>query len=395
MQPSPYTPGDIARPLVGREEHLAAIDERLSYVSDLQRLAARPRIVVAPRGLGKTSLLREAERRAAARGLATVWLTADAETGLLSAMATGLTTLTERWPAAARRRVSSALKELTLSVGVPGVAQVSAKLAGPAATGASARDVERGLVATVEQLAEQRVRGLVLFVDELQEADRSGLRLLAHGWQHLQAERPDLPMALLAAGLPNSQTVWREAASFTERFEYIDLGPLSYAVAAHALVAPARALGVDWHPDAVRLAAEFAGGFPYAVQLVGSAAWGAAGHPGPGTSIAPEHAAIGVDDARRELTRMFESRFSTTTQAERRFLIAMAGLGDGPVRRADLANALGVHSNDLSVPRSALIAKGIIAAGDRRGDLAFTAPGFGAYLRAGPAEHADTRGASS
>ena len=59
MQPSPYTPGEIARAVPGRAHQLAELDERLSVLVDLRRLVGRIRVDHAARGFGKTSLLRE------------------------------------------------------------------------------------------------------------------------------------------------------------------------------------------------------------------------------------------------------------------------------------------------------------------------------------------------
>lgn len=58
----------------------------------------------------------------------------------------------------------------------------------------------------------------------------------------------------------------------------------------------------------------------------------------------------------------------------------MAGLGDGPIAGAHLAQALGVPSDDLGVPRARLIDKGLIDAAGH-GTLTFTIPGFAEYVR--------------
>lgn len=59
MQPSPYTPEEVARTIPGRSVPLGQIEERLAYLSDLQRLVGRSRVDQGPRGVGKTSLLHE------------------------------------------------------------------------------------------------------------------------------------------------------------------------------------------------------------------------------------------------------------------------------------------------------------------------------------------------
>jgi hypothetical protein len=67
-------------------------DERLSVMCDLNRLVGRIQVYTAPRGYGKTSLLREIQRRAEARAAVTVWVTAGEEHGLVGALADRLLT---------------------------------------------------------------------------------------------------------------------------------------------------------------------------------------------------------------------------------------------------------------------------------------------------------------
>lgn len=79
MWPSPYTPGEAPRTSPGPARQVAGVDERLSTLIDLGRI----RVDHAARGFGKTSLLREYQRRAAARGAVTVWVTVGEEQGLV------------------------------------------------------------------------------------------------------------------------------------------------------------------------------------------------------------------------------------------------------------------------------------------------------------------------
>ena len=85
-----------------------------------------------------------------------------------------------------------------------------------------------------------------------------------------------------------------------------------------------------------------------------------------------------------ELDTMFRARWSKAAAGERRLLVALAELTDDretPVRRAAIAERMGVSSNDLSVPRRSLLDKGLVESGDR-GTLRFTVPGFAAFVRA-------------
>jgi hypothetical protein len=124
MQPSPYTPGEVATAVPGRALQLSEFDERLSYLVDLHRLIGRIRVDHAPRGLGKTSLLRQYQLRAKARDVLTVWVTAGEGAGLVVQIAEALRRETQSWKGNSRTKFNGLLDALTVSVGIPGIAKV-------------------------------------------------------------------------------------------------------------------------------------------------------------------------------------------------------------------------------------------------------------------------------
>lgn len=378
MQPSPYTPGEIARLVPGRAQQLADFDERLSYMVDLRRFVGRIRVDHAPRGYGKTSLLREYERRARARGALVVWVTAG-ESGLIAQIAVEIARATAGWGESARRRVRTHLDSLTVRLGVPAVAGVDATLRpgrGPV-TPTGSREFEELVRAAA---AGDEHSGLVILVDEIQSADADGLRTLAYTWQHLQGEGIDVPAAVYTAGLPNAPDVVAAAVTFSERFAYRPLLPLLPADEEFALVVPARELGVEWDRDALEVAVAIARGYPYVVQLIGDAAWSVSGRPDAGARITAAAVETGRGLMEADMEALFRARWAGAPEGERRFMSAMAELGDGPVRRSAIAERLGERSERLSVPRARLIDKGFIQPGDR-GELEFTIPGFAQFVR--------------
>lgn len=385
VQPSPYTPGAVARETPGRNRQLAAINERLDLMAALGRLVPRIRVDHGPRGVGKTSLLRQVEQRARAKEAAVIWVTAGESSGLVPAIADGAERLVRRWPVKLRERVAAALSHLELKVsgGLPGVASIEAAWSasgGRRARGAT-REFEDLIVATVEAAQERRHSGLVILIDEVQAADAASLRTISYAWQHFQSERRMLPVALFAAGLPESVSVINAAVSNSERFAYRQLKDLPPDAVAVALANPARELGVGWSADAIDAAVRYAAGYPHTVQLIGENAWRHAGFPNPGATIKREHVDRAAVDVEQDLRELFTARLSKVTrQTELEFVMAMARLGDGPVRRSAIAAALGKPSDALGVPRSRLIGAGIIA-DSSHGHLEFTVPGFAAFVR--------------
>ncbi len=381
MQPSPYTPGEVARGVPGRAVQVAQADERLAYLVDLQRLVGRVRVDIAARGIGKTSLLREIQRRADARGALTVWVTAGEQAGLVAALADEIARRTAEWHNDTLSRLREALGRLTVTVGVPGIATVEARFGRdeqPPTHGV--REFEAVVRRTVEAAHKEDRTGLVLFVDEIQSADPAGLRTLAYAWQHLQSEGRDIPAAVFAAGLPNAPEVIASVVTFSERFAYRPLQRLDDDATMVALAGPSRALGVWWDDEALAAALTEVQGYPYSVQLLGDAVWTAAGFPDRGAALTLAHVEEGLVQMRADLDALFRVRWEKSTPAEQQFMRAMAAHGDGPVRRGDIAAHLGAETEQISVPRARLLDKGMIEVAGR-GRLDFSIPGFAQWVR--------------
>jgi DNA-binding MarR family transcriptional regulator len=76
----------------------------------------------------------------------------------------------------------------------------------------------------------------------------------------------------------------------------------------------------------------------------------------------------------------FRVRFDRLKPSEKRYLRAMAELGDGPYRTGDIADTLKVKINALGPVRSSLIKKGMVYS-PSHGDMAFTVPLFAEFMR--------------
>jgi hypothetical protein len=377
MQPSPYTPGVVALLVPGRAHQIADFEERLSLLADLGRLVGRIRVEYAPRGLGKTSLLRAYQRRAEERGIFTIWVTAGESKGLISQIVDQISQASTTWASASRRAVSKHLEKLTVRLSVPGIASAEATLAPAANSTVDSRSFE-ALIKMVASLKDYQ--GVVILIDEIQVADPAGIQTLAYAWQHLQSEGDNVPAAVFTAGLPNSPDKVGEAVTFAERFNFRPLAPLEREAEEYALAFPAKELGVEWTPEALNKAVDIAHGYPYLVQLIGEASWVAAGRPGPGGSIRLQDVEVGEIAVAEDLKSLYRARWANSTAAERDLMKAMAILGDGPVLRAEIAKSLGVNSKAISVARAKLIDKGFIQP-PSRGALEFTIAGFAEFIR--------------
>jgi len=380
MQPSPYTPGQVAREVLGRGEQLAQVEERLTYLAELRRLIGRIRVDTGPRGVGKTSLLREVQRRAEARDIITVWVTGGGEETLLRGLALQIEERSRPWGKKARARLARPIEELKISVGVPGVAGIQATVR--PGSGEQLASMKSLIVEGTRAALEEGHRGLILLIDEIQDADPASLRALAVTWQDLQAEQPDLPTGVFAAGLPETPEVIAAAATFSERFAYRHLERLDEDAARLAIVKPAAGQGVRWSDGALDLVISQTAGYPYTLQLYGDATWAVAGHPDPGAVLDLADVAAGQTQVEEDLQGLFRARWNKSTEAEQKFMTAMAAAaaGAGPAERGVIAALLGRESRAVSMARASLIDKGFIAP-TGRGLLEFTIPGFEIFVR--------------
>jgi hypothetical protein len=388
---NPYTPGEVPRVLAGRREELGRIRDQLARVATYGELGGPLLVFHAPRGIGKTSLLRAAQRDTEPRGFVTVWVSCVRGNPLLPEVSAAVRRALDDADVVpggtAGRRWRTRLDKVGLELGGFGV-KVRADLVGdPVPEGAA---VPAAPLAALEDLlhdAATLVRsrggaGLVLFLDELHAAAREELALLLNAWQNLAGRREDNPLAVVTAGLPVTPEAITRAATFGERSTFVAIDVLSDTDARTALVAPAEILGVGWTGPALDAVVGEARGYPYFLQLLGEATWNAA-RPEPGDRLGLADARRGVARAQEQVEAMYAARWGSATPAEQAFLAAMASCGDGNVTRAAIAAALGVDSRSLSVPRERLIEKAIIEPVGH-GLVRFTMPGFAGWLRERP-----------
>lgn len=387
QQPNPYTPGQVPRVLVGRSVELRRIRDLVSRVATFGELGGPLLVFHAPRGLGKTSLLRTAQRQAAEVGFVSAWVACSRERPFLPE----LVRVVERSLQKAEvipageggAGFRARLDRISVELGLPG-AKVRADVARreePVDTSALApiSALEDLLHEAASAVRRRGGAGLLVFLDELHAASADDMATLLNALQNLDGEREQNPLAVVTAGLPVTPEALTRAATFGERSSFVPLDVLSDADARAALAVPAESLGVTWSDDALGRIAEEARGHPYFLQLAGSATWDAAA-PAEGDEITVADVEAGVPAATEQLTAMYRARWRSASRAEQSFLAAMAAEDKENVTRAQIAQRLGVDSRAISVPRERLIEKGVIEPVGH-GLVRFTMPGFAAYVR--------------
>jgi hypothetical protein len=234
-----------------------------------------------------------------------------------------------------------------------------------------------GLFTELGETAAAAGSGVLLTIDELQYLAQAEFAALIVGLHRISQE--GLPIVVAGAGLPSLPGLAGEARSYAERlFQYVDIGSLGEDDAARALVAPVEEEGGEWADEAVRQILDETKGYPYFLQEFGKQAWNRSDGPVITATDATDAALI----AREELDAgFFRARIDRATDAERRYLRAMASLGgSGPYRSGAVSKAMGRSTTQTASVRDDLIKRGLCYS-PRYGEIAFTVPMFDDFIR--------------
>lgn len=385
---TPYAPGAGTPPpeLAGRDDVLERASIALARAA--QGLSSRGLLLVGLRGAGKTVLLNKIALEAEAEGYETCVIESPEGRSLPAVLAPALRVpllrLERRKDARAKAKdvAARALRvlgsfvqgmrlkyedvEFRIDLGFePGVADVG--------------DIEVDLAALLQavgEAAKAHETSVALFIDEMQYLDATQLGALIAALHRCAQLR--LPVVLYGAGLPQLAGQLGKARSYAERmFEIVEVGSLDEASARLALTAPAARRDVEFTDNALAAIYRRTQGYPYFLQMWGKHAWDVA-----------ERSPIGEGDA-YEATRLalaeldagfFRVRLDRVAPAERRYLRAMAELGQGPHASGAIADVLKRSVRTVAPTRASLIEKGMIYS-PAHGQTAFTVPHFDAFLR--------------
>jgi len=379
---NPYSPGAGTRPpaLVGRDKQLNDLDVALQRL--LLGRDGRGQLLSGLRGVGKTVLLNEFERIADRRGFFHHHIEVEEDGRLPGRIASALRMVLLQMDA--RRRIGARAHEAlgvlkAFSVKLPDGPEFGIDIeaiSGPADTGDLAQDLA-GLFVEVGHVAREHGCGVLLTIDELHYVPRKVLAALVLGLH--RANQLALPVIIAGAGLPSLPTLTGEARSYAERmFTFPEVGSLSDADARRALEDPAAEEGVMWDRRALDRVLALSEGYPYFIQEFGKQSWDVAEGS---TAITASDAERAVPLAMAELdSGFFQVRTGRLTDNERTYLRAMAELGPGPMRSADVAKLLGKNTTAVGPVRDRLL-KRALCYSPRWGELGFTVPMFDQFMK--------------
>lgn len=382
---NPFSPGAGSPPpeLAGRD---AVLEEaRVLFGRVRLKKSGKSMLLTGLRGVGKTVLLNEIARIAKAANYEVCAVEAHEGKRLAQLLVPNLRRLLydlDRIAGAGNkvRRGLAVLKSFISSIKVT-VGDVGVGLdIEPEAGSADSGDLEADLSSLFEavgEAAQERATAIAILIDEIQYFDSrelSALIMALHKMQQLQ-----LPLVLIGAGLPILPGLVGDSKSYAERlFSFRDIGALPAEDSIRALEEPVEKLGVSFDSKALEEILRFTKGYPYFLQEWGYQAWNHATSSPISVDVIRESSDL---VSKRLDKNFFRVRFDRLTPKEAKYLRAMAELGAGVQRTADVNKKMGVtKAAALGMVRDSLIKKGMVYS-PAHGDIAFTVPLFDEFLR--------------
>lgn len=219
-------------------------------------------------------------------------------------------------------------------------------------------------------------KGVLILVDEVQAASDE-LRTLATTYQNLVGD--GLNVAVGMAGLPTSvnRLLNDKVLTFLNRARKVELEAISVSSVRAYYGRVFSQMGKTWEDGVLDAAARGSRGFPYLMQLLGYYLVEIAGNDST-ISSATLNEALG--SSRADLVdTVYAPVLAGLSERDMRLLMAMSE-DEGVSKVADLKRRLGENDSQFQPYRARLIAAKVIDS-PRHGELEFTVPYLGEYLR--------------
>lgn len=381
---NPFSPGAGSPPpeLCGRGSVLE--DAEVLLARTKLKKAEKSIIMTGLRGVGKTVLLNAVESIAKKQEYRTIFIEAVEGKSLAILLSRYLKKLLFELDAIAgvgdkAKRAIAVLKSFVgavkLKVGDFDIGIDIEPQVGAADSGDLEVDLSNLFIAVAEAALERNT-AVLLLIDEIQYFDTKELGALIMAMHKLQ--QLQLPLALIAAGLPILPALAGESKSYAERlFSFPNIAALSKKDSFSALQDPVKKESVEFDDDALEEIYRLAKGYPYFLQEWGYQTWNQA----LSSPIGLEVVKTASDTVIKRLDdNFFRVRFDRLTPKEKEVLRAMAEFGNNGCRTSDVAEKLKWKISTLSPARDSLIKKGMIYS-PSHGDLAFTVPLFDEFMK--------------
>jgi len=380
---NPFSPGAGTPPpaLAGRSQILTKAEITLARVKAGR--FEKSFLLVGLKGVGKTVLLYKIEEIAKQNSYKTIMIEAREDKSFIELLVPYLRQLlfsldTKKKVNYKLKKAYKVLKSFVLKIDLEGKFELGVDIdpeRGVADSGDLETDLTQLFIALGEAVQAQST-AIAIIIDEMQYLNKEELSSLLMAVHKINQK--SLPLIVVGAGLPQLLSKAGNAKSYAERlFDYPEVGSLNDKDAKKALQDPVKTEGVMFTKDALNKILETTQRYPYFLQEWGYRSWLSAKK----TPITLENVNVATNKAIESLDQnFFRVRFNRLTPKEKKYLLAMAKLGEGIHKSGEIAKTLNTTAQSMAPIRSNLIKKGIIFS-PSHGDTQFTVPLFTDFMK--------------
>ena len=382
---NPYVPGAGTRPpeISGRQDIIETAENTLERIKN--GIPEKSMILVGLRGVGKTVLLNKIREIAETKGYLTEVMEAQEGKPFIEVITPFIRrcllelnnqTQNNKWVKEGLGVLKSFMQSAKMTIQIGDIGLSIEPMIGKADTGDLETDLPDMLLA-LGKAADQTQKPIAIIIDEMQYLSSKELGALIISI-HNKIIQSNLPIVIIGAGLPQIHGLAGDSKSYAERlFTYPTIGALTDEAASDAICNPARQRGVTYTDEAVKALLKETEKYPYFIQQWAYEAWNIAEN----NQINLEDVERATDYAIQELDKsFFQVRFDRCAPREKRYMLALAELGEGEHRSSDIAEKFGKSTQSVAPTRDNLIKKGMIYS-PNYGKTAFTVPRFHEYMK--------------
>ena len=343
---------------IGEQVTGSHFTDRQSEVRRVVEAMATPSrlLLYGERRQGKSSIMRQAERRASRNGVLVAWNDVATAAGLEEVSQRLLASLPFewRWREELQQRLVRAQLRVEAKVDALGRPALALVPALRPLGGVEARTQLEGIVHTLDRIAEEKAQKIAIVLDEFQAIERLSPR---GGWILRDLMQTTHHLSWICAGSELSliEKLIGEDGPFYRFFESIAVGPIDAAHLASWIEARLSGAGLQVEPgtgaEIIRLAGPRTQDCLQLARAVFAEA-GARGHAGAGEVLAALHRTVLADADR------FQTLWENVADSHRRVLRAIAA-GEGHLTAIAVRDRYGL-------PTSAAVTKAVRALRDRR-----------------------------
>ena len=324
-----FRPGTGDQPpyLAGREEEKAIFDTALDNLRENQRNPSGHVICYGPRGNGKTTLLRDQQKKLRKQEINTLWLAATAlqskENFLRGIAIESKKNILRIKQIEKIQEWIQRIKRFLPEVGLNILEKINANIQLRWSKEEKERSKYLTLQKIIQKLTEKNRKGekepLVLFIDEAHTMDPIlGQEILNDSQNEINEGTPFL---LVLAGTPQLEDHLQGIkASFWSRSKKIKFGRISEQATRDAITIPLQKYGITVAEDALQIITEQAQGYPYFTQVWGEALCLQLQH-NQDTTITTRHVQQGQDYFNKQKDLYYLERYQ---EIEKRNLLPLA-----------------------------------------------------------------------